>query len=207
MKYILIVSVLALLIIHMWWMTPTYIYNQTGYTAQSAGEYGELFGATNSLFSGLALLGILVTFVYQGIQTKAILDQVKVMARTFDFEKNRVRKSAMPIFENVNSDKLPRSATICELRLRIRNVGATVTDLSIENDGDFNITIDKNEVFKSQDEGTIEFLDLDQKPFSNVHYTIRFKNYLGEVNELKCVLLKTERSFKLADNNPNFPIP
>ncbi|TWU22234.1 hypothetical protein Pla52o_32900 [Novipirellula galeiformis] len=58
-------SCIAIAIVIAILMTPAVVKLATGMEPETAGEFGDMFGAANALFSGLALLGVVIAIILQ----------------------------------------------------------------------------------------------------------------------------------------------
>lgn len=70
----------AIFVVGLWFLTPWLAYDVIGLCEEQAGQFGDMFGAVNALFSGLAFAGLLFT-IY--LQRKEIVESRK------DFSKER----------------------------------------------------------------------------------------------------------------------
>lgn len=109
----------------------------------SRGQFGDVFGAVNALFSGLAFAGVVYAIVLQrrelalqreemelsrkepAAQNTLISAQLSTMQESWAFERSKTLREAQPVFVAHGG-----SASYGEKTCKFYNAGAAVTDLS-----------------------------------------------------------------------------
>lgn len=90
-KYNIVVGVLALLIVGIWASSGFILYCNLDSWADR-GTFGDMFGAVNSLFSGLALAGVVYAILQQHLELR---DHRKELQRTANAQAIAARLSAL----------------------------------------------------------------------------------------------------------------
>lgn len=112
---LLVVSIVAFVFIV--WLTNWIALIYVGGSAVERGQFGDMFGATNALFSGLALAGIIVAILLQKdeleLQRKELRDTRKEMERS-------------TIAQDASQKALNKQADLQILAAKISALGATL---------------------------------------------------------------------------------
>jgi hypothetical protein len=108
-------GVVGLAVVLFW--LGSYWYITTQYESDEWGKIGDLFGAINALFSGLALAGVVYAILLQRQdlklqqeqlqlsnmefqrQNQLITEQLKTMQQALDFERKKAQESSEPFFQ------------------------------------------------------------------------------------------------------------
>lgn len=90
-KYI-VLSVIGVIMV--WAMTFFLYFN---YNSEERGQFGDMFGAVNALFSGLAFAGLIITLILQREELSLQRDELKQTRKEFE-EQNKTMKRQR--FEN-----------------------------------------------------------------------------------------------------------
>ena len=172
MKQGIIITLIFLTILALWWFSGYWIYSSFGETQR--GSIGDMFGAINALFSGLALTGIIIT-IY--LQQKELSLQRKELQQTRDvFQKQK--------FEHT-----------------FFNLASLHHDILKGIKYEFTITKTTNNVIKSQKKHEYvgkEFFDFAEREYKNIYGVLanfgRDRKYTGSAND---ELSKTMKIYKL----------
>jgi|SRR5262245_11412003 len=70
-SWIVWATIAAILIVALWIATP-FVVRQLYPEMSTRGQFGDIFGSVNALFSGLALLGVIIAILLQRQETKAL---------------------------------------------------------------------------------------------------------------------------------------
>lgn len=89
----------------LWWKYPTWIVHEwifdellTGKVfAPSLGEFGDVYGALNTLFSGLAFSGVIVSIVLQSAELRATRKEMNAQVQQFEQQTKTMHRQT---FEN-----------------------------------------------------------------------------------------------------------
>ncbi|WP_323881400.1 putative phage abortive infection protein [Aeromonas caviae] len=89
----------------LWWKYPTWIVHEwmfdkllTGKVfAPSLGEFGDVYGALNTLFSGLAFSGVIISIVLQSIELRATRKEMNSQVLQFEQQTEAMQKQ---VFES-----------------------------------------------------------------------------------------------------------
>lgn len=89
----------------LWWKYPTWIVHEwmfdkllTGKVfAPSLGEFGDIYGALNTLFSGLAFSGVIISIVLQSIELRATRKEMNSQVLQFEQQTEAMQKQ---VFES-----------------------------------------------------------------------------------------------------------
>lgn len=89
----------------LWWKYPTWIVHEwmfdkllTGKVfAPSLGEFGDVYGALNTLFSGLAFSGVIISIVIQSIELRATRKEMNSQVLQFEQQTEAMQKQ---VFES-----------------------------------------------------------------------------------------------------------
>ena len=143
--------VIAVLIV--FWLSVT---NLISDPAQQ-GQFGDMFGAANTLFSGLAFAGIIYTIWLQRTElklqrielrdtkeelklsrlahekTSKIMDkQLEILEKTSAIEEARYRDHFLPVFVSDTESGSPETGDIMNCIRKIKNTGKVIKDLSVK---------------------------------------------------------------------------
>ena len=64
----------SLLVLGAWWYAPDFLTERAGEDLAKRGQYGDQFGALNTLFTGLAFVAVVAAFVMQLVEFRHTLD-------------------------------------------------------------------------------------------------------------------------------------
>ncbi|QDU17468.1 hypothetical protein CA11_53100 [Gimesia maris] len=142
---VLAVIIVIVILIIFWFAVTNLIYK-----TEQQGQFGDMFGAANTLFSGLAFAGIIYTILLQRtelkLQRKELSDtreeltlsrkahqiSSKIMAKQLMIEEVRYRDLMHPYFiADERTDTFPESLIKSRTHFKIKNVGRSVTSLII----------------------------------------------------------------------------
>ena len=74
---------------------------------QNRGSYGDLFGFTNTLFSGLAFVGVIAAILIQSEELKLQREELKETRSEFEQQNNTLKKQAFEnTFFNIQNQKI-----------------------------------------------------------------------------------------------------
>jgi len=83
---IIIISLLALVIISiLWYFNLSYLQDKG---TDDRGTFGDMFGAVNALFSGLAFAGIIITIYYQSFELKLQRKELELTRNEMELTRN-----------------------------------------------------------------------------------------------------------------------
>ncbi|MFN7564711.1 MAG: hypothetical protein ACK5TH_23255 [Prosthecobacter sp.] len=191
--------VLALGICLIWFFGPEIVEWRGGKTKPSnAGEFGDLFGVINALFSGLAFLGVLVGIFIQGRefrlqlkemaessqemkkQTNAYEKQIKVLQVQTDILKRQLgeaqiqgRMEALPFLIS----RVTVSSKV--INFALRNSGAEVFGLKCVSDLPDSPTYVRAIMHADAQEHTFEFSTMHCGRPSKVKFAVSYTTRLG----------------------------
>jgi hypothetical protein len=77
---------------------------------QTRGQFGDLFGAINSLFSGLAFAGLIYTIILQGRELSLQRDELRL-------QREEMVRSREQLAEQARLQKMELLATISQLKI------------------------------------------------------------------------------------------
>jgi hypothetical protein len=107
---------LALLVFGLWIGLPLLIYGCASSSTERAGQIGDIFGAINALFSGIALIGIVGALILQqeelSLSTKELRNSAKALRKQVELAADTARLQSLPTL-------------IASTKLRIKTVGHT----------------------------------------------------------------------------------
>ena len=173
----------------LWALTPV-VFHFVGATRADQGLIGDSFGAVNSLFSGLALAGVIYAIVLQrhelqmqreelensrrelAAQNALISAQLATMQESWSFEKHKATQGARPLIVGKGGSSGP-SKKEC----RFANYGAQITDLEVRVRGVARYNLHPLKVLERDATGTLT-LEFDG-PKSDVVVGIDFTDGLG----------------------------
>lgn len=89
---ILLVCILLLAIIGIWFSSGYWI--NSNYSVDERGTIGDMFGAINALFTGLAFAGIIVTIILQRNELALQREELKLQRQELIDTRNELRRSA-----------------------------------------------------------------------------------------------------------------
>ena len=120
----------ASIVCSIWFFSFIVIYYEFGDWAVR-GQVGDMFGAVNSLFSGLAFAGLIVTLIHQrkdlNLQRESILqtnEQLGIQAREFEIQ-NKMAKQEQ--FRNTFFELLRMLQTITgELKISVKELNGPI---------------------------------------------------------------------------------
>ncbi|MDX7844643.1 putative phage abortive infection protein [Aeromonas caviae] len=103
--FVVLCSMPFLFVSLLWWKYPTWIVHEwmfdkllTGKEfAPSLGEFGDVYGALNTLFSGLAFSGVIISIVLQSIELKATRKEMNSQVLQFEQQTEAMQKQ---VFES-----------------------------------------------------------------------------------------------------------
>ncbi|WP_447766883.1 putative phage abortive infection protein [Aeromonas veronii] len=103
--FVFLCSIPFIFVSLLWWKYPTWIVHEwmfdkmlTGKVfAPSLGEFGDVYGALNTLFSGLAFSGVIISIVLQSIELKATRKEMNAQALQFELQTEAMQKQ---VFES-----------------------------------------------------------------------------------------------------------
>ena len=72
-----VVIIMFVLVIFLWSMSAVFIYTYLN-TWQERGTFGDLFGAVNALFSGLAFAALIYTIILQREEISQNREEIKL---------------------------------------------------------------------------------------------------------------------------------
>ena len=124
MKRNLIVFIFVLVIIA--WGTNLFISVKCLDSWDKRGQFGDLFGATNSLFSGLAFAGLIITIVLQRKELSLQRDELRLQREEMAKSREELAKQAKH-----KSDQI--KTIVAELK--IRSLEAEISALEMESIG------------------------------------------------------------------------
>lgn len=185
------------------YLLTKYFSHTTAYSAQlllGPGIFGDMFGAVNALFTGLAFLAVFATLIIQfkeiksqadaqeaskemqAKQTDAIVNQLKTMQDNLEFDKTRARMMAEPVF-------IMTGGSIGDYKksLVVRNIGMLVTNLSVKSDANHTINIDPSDALNESIKADIQINCLGTDVIMEIPFSIFYTNSLGESLEQKYV--------------------
>ena len=103
--FVVLCSIPFIFVSLLWWKYPTWIVHEwmfekllTGKDiATSAGEFGDVYGALNTLFSGLAFSGVIISIVLQSIELRATRKEMNSQVLQFELQTEAMQKQ---VFES-----------------------------------------------------------------------------------------------------------
>lgn len=172
------------------------------------GTFGDMFGAVNSLFSGLALAGIVYAIFLQRrdlkiqrddleltrkelersadaqeYSTQILKRQLEVMSQEYEFMINKEEKESEPFFIS-EGGQIGREKGINNVR--VINTGARITKIETEKISDLIVTFPKIEYLATG--GMINFVfKYPPRTTDPLPFRIRYENRLGK-NDQKDLL-------------------
>ena len=120
-KYLIIMLFGLVLVSAAWWFTPRTVKalsseykipSGTNTISINPGEYGDLFGAANALFSGFAFVGLLVTVLMQNAELREQGDQTEKRDNQIRDELQLLRASVDVQTNSVNAQEQSGQALI-----------------------------------------------------------------------------------------------
>jgi hypothetical protein len=179
---------------------------------ESRASFGDMFGATASLFSGLAFAGVIYAILLQRQElrlqreelaltrselersasaqersSQALDRQLEIMMRQLRLSEDQDFGAVRPIFRAKGSK---RDASAGRTTCQVVNLGATVSGLSISAPPGFTVSVDPRELFPKGEEGTFVVL---YPPGSSddIPFILRFIDGRGGARTLDLVFRQT----------------
>lgn len=97
---ITLISIIVLLVILVLWYLNFYLLK--GKSPTERGTFGDMFGVVNSVFSGLAFAGILISLIFQRVQLKSQNNDIAISmkiqeksAKALERQAENLKKSAI----------------------------------------------------------------------------------------------------------------
>ncbi|QGQ23973.1 hypothetical protein F1728_15350 [Gimesia benthica] len=150
--WLLLAAILVIAVLIIFWYSVTKLICKP----EQQGQFGDMFGAANTLFSGLAFAGIIYTIWLQRtelklqrhelqetkeelklsrmahVKTSEIMDaQLDILKNTSKLENARYRKEVLPFFVLRYSDNNNRKEQegYLKLRIELKNVGQKINEI------------------------------------------------------------------------------
>lgn len=103
---ILYTSLILVLILSIWLIN---LFLLKDYSPSERGTFGDMFGTTNSLFSGLALAGIMISILLQRTEIKLQSEEIKATRKEFAIQNQTLK---IQRFENIFFNMINQYHTI-----------------------------------------------------------------------------------------------
>jgi hypothetical protein len=103
--FVFLCSIPFIFVSLLWWKYPTWIVHEWMFEkllvgkvfAPSLGEFGDVYGALNTLFSGLAFSGVIISIVLQSIELRATRKEMNSQVLQFEQQTEAMQKQ---VFES-----------------------------------------------------------------------------------------------------------
>ncbi|MCO4207951.1 putative phage abortive infection protein [Aeromonas hydrophila] len=103
--FVVLCSMPFIVVSLLWWKYPTWIVHEWMFDkllagkifAPSLGEFGDVYGALNTLFSGLAFSGVIISIVLQSIELRATRKEMNSQVLQFEQQTEAMQKQ---VFES-----------------------------------------------------------------------------------------------------------
>lgn len=100
----------AAFVVIAWTATPFVVARFVSTDGQTAGQFGDMFGATNALFSGLALIGVVAAILLQQQELKQSTTELRNSARALtkqvELAADTARMQSLPILINLQKTRV-----------------------------------------------------------------------------------------------------
>jgi hypothetical protein len=162
---------------------------------QDRGLFGDMFGAVNALFSGLAFAGVLYTIMLQrrelemqreelrlsrrelSAQNQMVAAQLATMQQSFAFELTKAKKAAEPFFRLTHGSSRPNMRTIGAY-----NLGGRISDVScrvIEPAEGISVSLEPPDVWNTNGESEIKIVGFGASSCPECVFEMQYTDVLG----------------------------
>lgn len=109
-KHFSYLLIAAVVVIALWIATPFVVSWHMGKAPLTPGEFGDMFGTTNALFSGLALIGIVAAILLQQQELKQstteLRNSARALTRQVELAADTARIQTLPILISVQKTRV-----------------------------------------------------------------------------------------------------
>lgn len=164
------------------------------------GQFGDMFGGLNALFSGAAFAGVVYAIILQrrelalqreemrmsreelAAQNQLITAQLKTMNESFDFERNIETRSSEPYFRSTGGGNNANRKYI-----RMENLGGRITELTVDvqaPDSGISVNIIPDDVWDTGAKGQVEIVGFGGEQCPPCKCVLHYTDRLGRQRSL-----------------------
>ncbi|MEM7602430.1 MAG: hypothetical protein AAF357_13555 [Verrucomicrobiota bacterium] len=163
---------------------------------EQRGQFGDMFGGLNALFSGLAFAGVVYAILLQrkelalqreemrrswkelAFQNELITQQLLTMREAHEFELSAAIRSSRPRFRLHNSTRSANNRVIDTY-----NLGGKITDISIvvtQPESGISISVEPSDVWDTNGKAVLRVIGFGGMPCPDCEFELSFTNEMGE---------------------------
>lgn len=212
-----LIPLLATLIIVMWSASAIFAFRTYG-KPDNPGVWGDTFGAINSLFSGLALAGVVYAILLQrqelenqrrasdassaqlAEQNRVITQQLATMQQAYEFERQRAAAEAAPALRLESYGGLRTSRL-----LHFRNTGGRIVSMRAEATAGCVVNLSQREGIQTNNDFKADVNRMAAEDFPNeVALSIQCTDTLGNIRVFFYRLISDPRGIRIEQRGGNY---